>query len=119
MTNPLDKVREDQERLKQHLYKQGGPMPAQMFGGGEYFYAYGWKETKNWRGQLITKLYTDGPFMSKRDAELKLAELDLDAGDIHTSKSRDLQRAKKEIAALLTHQANLPVDIATGRKYRK
>ncbi len=116
MTNPLDKVRESQERLKQQTYHPPQPY---IWGGGEYFYAYGWKETTNSQRQLVTKLYVDGPFATEKEAELRLSELGLDSGDVHKSKSRDLNRAKKEVSALLAHQSKLPVDVATGRKYRK
>ena len=115
MKNPIERVQDRLTRLGNKTYRNMAPyLPNQM-----YFYAYGFKEVKNSRGQLVTKLFTDGPFMSKRDAELKLVELRLDFEDVYESKSRDSQKVKKEIAALLTHNEHLPVEVAVGRKYKK
>jgi len=115
MSGPLDKVRDDLERLKQRTYRDAAPYVY----GQTYFYAYGFKEVKNFKGQTVTKLYSDGPFATKRDAELKLQDLNLDQGDVHESKSRDLKRVKKEIAAVLTHEQQLPIEVATQRKYKE
>ena len=112
---PLEKVQSDLKRLSERTYRDVVP---QLY-GQKYFYAYGFKETKNSKGQLVTKLYTDGPFMYSRDAELKLVDLSLDHGDVYESKSRDLRKVKGEIAALLAHEAQLPVEVATQRKYKK
>ena len=114
MRNPLEKVRRDLKRLGEKTYKDVVP---QLY-GQKYLYAWGFKEVKNSKGQLVTKLYVDGPFLSKRDAELKLAELALDRGEVHESGSRDLKKVKKEVAALLVHEEHLPVETATQRKYR-
>jgi len=112
---PIEVVQDRLKRLSDKTYK--GVVPY-LF-GQTYFYAYGFKEVKNSKEQLVTKLYTNGPFLYKREAELKLGDLALDHGDIHESKSRDLSRVKKEVAALLTHEEHLPVEVATQRKYRK
>jgi len=86
--------------------------------GMAYWYCYGWKEVKNSKGELVTRLYTDGPFLDKREAEFKLQELNLDAGDVHESVSRDLAKVKKQIAAMLVHEQHMTVEKATDRKYR-
>lgn len=114
MTGPIDKVNRDLARLKSKTYRDAAPS---IF-GQMYHYAYGFKEVKNYKGQLVTKLFADGPFTDKREAELKLMELGLDYGDVHESKSRDLKKVKKEIAAKLTHEQQLPIEVATQRKYR-
>lgn len=114
MAGPLDKVNRDLDRLRSKTYRDATPP---IF-GQTYYYLYGFKEVKNSRGLLVTKLFTDGPFMDKREAELKLMELGLDYGEIHESKSRDLKRVKKEIAAILAHEQHLPIEVATQRKYR-
>lgn len=114
MSGPLDKVNKDLERLRSKTYRDATPV---IFGQA-YYYAYGFKEVKNYKGQLVTKLFTDGPFASKREAELKLLELGLDQGDVHESSSRDLKKVKKEVAAVLAHEHQLPIEVATQRKYR-
>lgn len=114
MAGPIDKVNRDLARLKSKTYRDAAPP---IF-GQMYYYAWGFAEAENSKGQLVTKLYADGPFTDKREAELKLMELKLDRGDIHESKSRDLKKVKKEIAAILTHEEHLPVTVATQRKYR-
>lgn len=113
--NPLDKVKRDLSRLSARTYRNATP----HIYGQKYYYAFGFKEVKNYKKELVTKLFADGPFMVKKEAELKLVELGLDRGDIHESNSRDLTRAKKEIAATLSHDHQLPVEVATQRKYRK
>lgn len=113
--NPLDKVKRDLDRLKAKTYRNATP----HIYGQKYFYAYGFKEVKNYKKELVTKLFADGPFTDKGEAERKLVELTLDMGDIHESNSRDLSKAKKEIAALIAHSQQLPVEVATQRKYKK
>lgn len=114
MKNPIEKVQDRLKRLSDKTYKDVVPyLPGQT-----YFYVYGFKEVKNSKGQLVTKLYADGPFMYKGETEVRLGELALDYGDIHESKSRDLSRVKKEVAALLAHEEHLPVEVATQRKYK-
>jgi len=115
MSGPLDKVKSDLERLRARTYRDATPYVY----GQTYFYAYGFKEVKNYKGQLVTKLFADGPFATKRDAELKLQDLNLDMGDVHESKSRDLKKVKKELAAVLAHTQQLPIEVATQRKYKE
>lgn len=115
MANPLDKVNRDLDRLRAKTYRDATPFVY----GQAYYYAYGFKEVKNYKGQLVIKLFADGPFATKHDAELKLTELNLDRGEVHESKSRDLKKVKKEIAAVLTHEQQLPIEVATQRKFRE
>jgi len=115
MKNPIEVVQDRLKRLSNKTYKDVVPyLPGQI-----YFYAYGFREVQNSKGKLVTKLYTDGPFLYRREAELKLCELALDHGDIHESKSRDRSRVKNEVAALLAHEEHLPIEVATQRKYRR
>lgn len=112
---PLRRVKRNLSRLSARTYKNAVP----HIYGQKYYYPYGFKEVKNYRKELVTKLYADGPFMAKREAEVRLGELHLDMGDIHESDSRDLNKAKKEIADKLNKEQELPVEVATQRKYRK
>ena len=114
-TNPLEKVKRDLSRLSAKTYRNATP----HIYGQKYFYAYGFKEVRNYRKEIATKLFADGPFVVKKEAELRLSGLGLDKGDVHESNSRDLSKAKKEIAAKLAHEHQLPVEVATQRKYRK
>lgn len=113
--DPIKKVKRDLSRLSARIYRNATP----HIYGQKYYYAYGFREVRNYKRELVTKIFADGPFMVKKEAELKLAELKLDMGDIHESESRDLNKAKKEIAAKLAHDQQLPVEVATQRKYRK
>jgi len=113
--NPLRKVERDLERLRKKTYRKATP---RIF-GQSYWYAYGFKEVKNYRKELVTKLFTDGPFVHKGEAELKLQELSLDGEGVHESKSRDLQKVKKEISAILLHDEHMPIETATSRKYKE
>jgi len=116
----LKKVMRSQERLAKNIYGPGGAMPAQLgLGGKKFFYAYGWKEVLDSKKQLVTRLYVDGPTTTRQEAELKLHELELDAGDIWETDSKDAQKVKKQIAAQLIHEHGMKVEEATGRKYRR
>jgi hypothetical protein len=112
---PLRAVQGKLDRLAAKTYRE----PTPWLPGQKYLYAYGFKEVRNFRRQLVTKLYCDGPFTDKREAERKLIELKLDQGDIYESDSRDRNKVTKEIAAKLAHDHKLPVEVATQRKFRK
>jgi len=115
-TSPvLKRVERRLSRLSKKTYKNAAPHTY----GQKWFYPYGFKEVRNYRKELVTKLYVDGPFAAKREAELRLDELKLDMGDIYESEHRDPNRAKKEIAEKLNKDHKLPVEVATQRKYRK
>ena len=89
------------------------------FHGYDYFYAYGWREKKDWKGHTNVKLFVDGPYNSEKEALLAGQEMNLDMLEVHESKSRDRNKATKEVASILTHQRHMPVEDATDRKYRR
>lgn len=114
-TSPeIKRVERRLSRLSKRIYRDATP---RIF-GQKYYYPYGFKEAQNYRKEAVTKLFVDGPFPNKREAELRLAELKLDMGDVHESDYRDPNRVKKEIAEKLNKEHKLPVEIATQRKYR-
>lgn len=112
--DPVERVQDKLKRLQNRTYRATVP---QLF-GQKYSYVYGLKVVTNSKGRSATKLFVDGPFMSRREAESRLIDLNLDQWDVHESKSRDLQRVKKEISALLVHELHLPAEVATQRKYK-
>lgn len=111
----LKKVEQRLSRLSKKTYQNAAP----HIYGQKWFYPFGFREVRNYRKELVTKLFVDGPFTTKKEAELRLDELKLDTGDIHESEHRDPNRAKKEIADKLNKEHKLPVEVATQRKYRK
>lgn len=113
----IKRVERRLDRLRKKIYRDARP---RIYGQNQvWFYAYGFKEVRNYRKELVTKLFVDGPMDTKREAELKLVELKLDMGDVHESASRDRNKAKDEVAAKLAHEHKLPAEVATQRKYRK
>lgn len=114
--DPIQVVKRRLDDLSKRTYHPAAPL---IYGQKPvWYYPYGFREVKNWRRELVVKLFVDGPFTTKQEADHRLAELELDMGDIHESEHRDPNRAKKEIAEKLNEQHKLAIEVATQRKYR-